>query len=60
VSHTAAGSRVRVVSLNRLAHLSAGDVQQIETAMLRQLVQEPPASLAQPEPARTLPGGSSA
>ncbi len=41
VTHTAERARVRAVSLNRLANMSARDAAQIETAILRQLVLEP-------------------
>jgi len=41
VTHEPGASRVRVVSLNRLALMSAREMDQIETAILRQLVSEP-------------------
>ncbi|MGB8694654.1 MAG: hypothetical protein WCD08_14205 [Steroidobacteraceae bacterium] len=41
VTHTPERARVRAVSLNRLANMSARDAAQIETAILRQLVLEP-------------------
>ncbi len=41
VTHTAERARVRAVSLNRLANMSAREAAQIETAILRQLVVEP-------------------
>jgi len=41
ITHTGAQARVRPVSLNRLANLSAREAELIETAILRQLVTEP-------------------
>ena len=41
VVHTPQRSRVRAVSLNHLANMSAREAELIETAILRQLVIEP-------------------
>ena len=44
ITHTPEGARVRAVSLNRLAYMSAREAAQIETAILRQLTVEPVSS----------------
>ena len=41
ITHTPTHSRVRPVSLNHLANISAREAELIETAILRQLITEP-------------------